>query len=34
MVLTKAGMDTLSPAAFAELYAWKNNPALARVPAK
>ena len=34
VVLTKTGMDTLSPAAFAEKYAWKNNPALARVPLK
>jgi WD40 repeat protein len=34
VVLTKTGMDTLTPAAFAEKYAWKNNPALARVPLK
>jgi WD40 repeat protein len=34
VVLTKTGMDTLTPAAFAEKYAWKNNPALARIPLK
>jgi WD40 repeat protein len=34
VVLTKTGMDTLSPAAFAEKHAWKNNPASARVPLK
>src|SRR5260370_29703578 len=34
VVLTKTGMDTLSPAAFAKEYAWKNNPASARLPAK
>ncbi len=34
VVLTKTGMDTYPPKEFAAKFAWKNNPALARIPGK